>query len=110
MVLKYLLLHNYFGETLNNLKESYICNDDKEHKNIFMGLLGVSILLTPHILNSFRMYYNNFKQKDYNTINIIGSSMLSYYSFNNSNYPLLFYSGLWGITSTIAKIKNKFNN
>ena len=107
MVLKYLLLDTYFGEALTNFKNNFICNTEVEHKNVYVGLIGSSLLLIPHALNSFDNYYHHLHPEHYNPINFIGSSMLSYYSYNNSNYPLFLFSTIWGLTSFISIVRDK---
>lgn len=103
MVFKFLLaenfLHTYFFENNNNTKTDII--EYKPQKAKIIGTFGLLSILYPHIFYCFG-FNKVFTQKYYNIYNVTGSSLISYYSFQNENNALMIYSIIWGTFSLIG--------
>lgn len=70
---------------------------------LYIGLIGMFLLLVSFILNLFRNFSPN--SKIYLLLNVLGAGFLSYYSYISNAFIFLILNTLWTLISLYKLIK-----
>jgi len=70
---------------------------------LYIGLIGMFLLLVSFILNLFRNFSPN--SKIYLLLNVLGAGFLSYYSYISNAFIFLILNILWTLISLYKLIK-----
>ena len=72
--------------------------------NMIVGTLGMFFILAAFILDEFVKKFNQ-DTIQYNTLNIIGSSLLIYYAFSLNSLPFIILNIVWFTVAIFKLIK-----
>ena len=61
----------------------------------YLGYTGLLFILTAFVLNIFKK--TNTDSKLYNLLNLIGGTLLAYYSLTLKNIPFIILQAIWAI-------------
>jgi len=70
---------------------------------LYIGLIGMFLLLISFLLNLFRNFSPN--SKIYLLLNVLGAGFLSYYAYISNTFIFLILNALWALISLYKLIK-----
>ena len=69
-----------------------------EELNLLIGIFGMLCILVAFILDEFSKKYNQ-DTVFYNTLNIVGSGLLTFYAYTLSSIPFMILNVVWFIAA-----------